>query len=97
MVNYNLTAGKLVCTFSGKLDSVECLIWKEELILKISQAENAVIFDMKGVDYIASGFLRICIHVPKSIGRENFSLINVSPHVKKVFKLSGFDKHLNIK
>ena len=96
MINYDSTAEKLVCTFSGKLDSAECLIWKEELILKIRQAENAVVFDMKDVEYIASSFLRICIHVPKSIGSEKFSLINVSPHVKKVFKLSGFDKHLNI-
>ena len=97
MINYDSTEEKLVCTFSGKLDSAECQIWKEELIVKISQAGNAVIFDMKDVEYIASSFLRICIHVPKSIGSENFSLINISPHVKKVFKLSGFDKHLNIK
>ena len=97
MINYNLTEDKLICSFTGKLDSAECQIWNEELIIKVSQAENAVVFDMKDVEYIASSFLRICIHVPKSIGSENFSLINISPHVKKVFKLSGFDKHLNIK
>jgi anti-anti-sigma factor len=96
MVNYNLTDDKLICTFSGILNSAECQIWSEELILKIRQAEKPIAFDMKDVEYIASSFLRICIHVPKSIGTENFSLINVSPHVKKVFKLSGFDKHLNI-
>ena len=96
MINYNLTDDKLICTFSGILNSAECLKWKEELILKIRQAEKFVVFDMKDVEYIASGFLRICIHASKSIGTENFSLTNVSPHVKKVFKLSGFDKHLNI-
>ncbi|MCK5852003.1 STAS domain-containing protein, partial [bacterium] len=88
MINYNLTSEELVCTFTGKLDSAECQTWKEELIVKVSQAENVVVFDMQDVEYIASSFLRICIHIPKSIGSENFSLINVSPHVKKVFKLS---------
>ena len=96
MINYNPTESELVCTFSGKLNSAECELWKEELILKIRQTETPVVFDMKDVEYIASSFLRICIHVPKTIGVEKFSLINVSPHVKKVFKLAGFDKHLNI-
>jgi len=96
MINYDLTTDRLVCSFTGKIDSAECQNWKEELILKIRQAENAVIFDMKDVEYIASSFLRICIHTSKSIGSENFSLVNVSPHVKKVFKLAGFDKYLDI-
>ncbi|RLD11675.1 MAG: hypothetical protein DRI44_03060 [Chlamydiae bacterium] len=97
MINYDLTDEKLVCTFSGILNSAECQKYQEELILKIRQVELPVVFNLKEVDYIASGFLRICIHIPKSIGSENFSIINVSPHVKKVFKLSGFDNHLNIK
>jgi len=96
MINYNLTEEKLVCIFSGKLDSAECLIWEPELTKKVTEAGKPVVFDLKDVDYIASSFLRICIHVPKIIGNENLSLINVSPHVKKVFKLAGFDKHLNI-
>ena len=96
MINYNSNEEKLVCSFTGKLGGAECLLWKEELILKVRQAESAVIFDMKDVDYVASSFLRICIHVPKAIGSENFSLVNVTPSVKKVFKLSGFDKLLNI-
>jgi len=96
MINYNSTEEKLVCIFSGKLDSAECQNWESELTEKVNEAENAVVFDMKDVVYIASSFLRICIQVPKLIGSENFSLINVSPHVRKVFKLAGFDKHLNI-
>ncbi len=96
MINYNSIDSELVCTFTGKLNSAECQIWKEELILKIRQIEKPVVFDLKDVEYIASSFLRICIHVSKSIGTENFSLTNVPPHVKKVFKLAGFDKHLNI-
>ncbi len=96
MINYNLTEEKLVSTFSGKIDSVACSKFESELIKKITEAEKPVVFDLAKVDYIASSFLRICIYVPKLIGTENFSIINVTPHVKKVFKLVGFDKHLGI-
>ena len=96
MINYNLTEEKLISTFSGKIDSAACTGFESELMKKITEAGKPVVFDLAEVDYIAPSFLRICIHVPKLIGNENFSIINVSPHVKKVFKLVGFDKHLGI-
>lgn len=96
MINYNLTDGKLVCIFLGKLNSAECQVWESELIEKVSKDGSPVVFDLEQVDYIASSFLRICIRIPKLIEAENFTIINVTPHVKKVFKLAGFDKYLNI-
>jgi len=51
---------------------------------------------MQDVDYVASAFLRMCLKVVKEVGPRNFSVINVHPNVKKVFKIAGFDKQLSI-
>lgn len=55
-----------------------------------------VVFDMKDVDYIASGFIRICMDTAKKVSRDNFSIINTSPVIKKIFKIAGLDGSLNI-
>ena len=36
------------------------------------------------------------IKVAKEVGLGNFSVINVHPNVKKVFKIAGFDKQISI-
>ena len=55
-----------------------------------------VVFDLKNVDYISSAFLGICIMISKEVGRENFSIVNVNPAMKKVFKIAKLDTILNV-
>jgi len=97
MVDISVKEGKLVCTFNGRLDTVNCAKWEKTLIDKIKDEKPQVVFDLGKVEYVASGFLRVCLQVAKIAGSENLTLINVSEYVRKVFALSGFDKHLNIK
>jgi len=87
---------KLICVFSGRLDTINCAKWEKELLEKAKSENIPVVFDLKNVEYVASGFLRVCLQVAKIVNTENLKLINVSAYVKKVFSLSGFDKHLNI-
>ncbi len=96
MVDIAVQEGKLVCTFSGRLDSVNCAKWEKNLAEQVAEAKLPVVFDMSKVEYVASGFLRVCLQMSKQVGTENLSLINTCEYVKKVFRLSGFDKHLNI-
>jgi anti-anti-sigma factor len=97
MVIFSTTEdGNLLCSFKGSLNSDTCLKIAEELSTKVSEAKGKVIFDLKEVDYIASAFLRICQKSYKDVGAEKLSIINVTPAVKKVFKITGFEKFMDI-
>jgi anti-anti-sigma factor len=96
MIRYETEPGRLVCRFSGKLDTVECGRFEGELRRAISEAPGRVVFDLADVDYVASAFLRICLVSFKTKGPGIFSIVNVHPSVKKVFKIAGFDEGMDI-
>lgn len=57
----------------------------------------AIVFDLARVEYIASAFLRICQVVAKNLRSGVFSMINSTPPIKKIFKISGLDQLLNVR
>jgi len=87
---------KLVFTFEGRMDTIKCMTAEKEVIENIDESD-LVVFDLKGVDYIASSFLRLCGRASNTVNAGNFSIINVTPPVKKVFKIAGLADRLNIK
>ena len=95
-ISFTTEDDKLVCAFSGRMDTVSCMEEKDEVKEKIGDHEGKVIFDMEQVDYISSSFLRICIESTNSAGNENFSIIKITPNIKKVFMISGLADKLNI-
>lgn len=97
MVRYAEEEGKLVCTFLDRLDTDNCMNFQKELFEKVMSSKNRpVVFNLKDADYVSSMFLGLCMRILKEVGRENFSLINVNPNVKKVFKISCLDKYFAI-
>ena len=97
MVKYNVTGRELICSFHERLDTLACSEIEEKLIEMINESQKKVIFDLQGIEYIASAFLRICIKTGKIKGTENFSIVNVTPTVKKVFKIADLDKIFKIR
>ena len=97
MVRYTEEEGKLICSFSHRLDSTNCVKWEEGLFEKIKEKNAAVVFDLNDVNYIASHFLRICLKVSKESGKGNFKIINAHDNVKKVFKMSNMEREFKIK
>lgn len=98
MIDFKLKENSLRCIFKGRLATDVCQAIESEIDEQLSKnADRAVIFDLENVDYVASSFLRICIKTSKKLDYESFSIINVEPHVKKVFKISGCDNIMNIK
>ena len=96
-VEENITDEKtLVCCFSEQLDTDNCMKIEDELLKKVCDAKMAVVFDLEAVNYVSSAFLRICLRVLKEVGEKNLSIVNVRSDVKKVFKIAGFDKQINI-
>ena len=84
--------GRMDYLASGELNEI---IHSEPLI-KNRNAEDSIIFDIGGVEYIASSFIRICVIYAKLAGKGKFSIVNCQPLVKKTFKISGLDEMLNI-
>ena len=79
---------KLVCTLDGHFDTVESQ--KLEALLKARlTAPQPVVFDMKDVTYVCSAFLRICIFVARTAGPGNFTILDLTPPIKRVFKMAG--------
>ncbi len=58
-------------------------------------AEN-IVFDLEGVTYVASGFLRLCVSAAGKVERGKFSVINTGPQIMKVYKIAGLDSALNV-
>lgn len=86
-----------VCTKDGPV--VEAQLAEASKFLAASghpQSVLKVVFDLQGVDYIASLFIRNCLLVAKAVEKENFSIVNTDHQVKKVFIIAGLDKILNV-
>ena len=92
-------AEKITCRFDGDMDTVACNEIADELnaIMDDCKKNGLLIeFDLENVRYIASSFLRLCGKAVQHVGQTRFSIINVLPPVKKVFKIAGLADGLNI-
>lgn len=82
--------------FHPRMDTYKAQEIENELITRIKNTSKDVVFDLDGVMYISSYFLRLCLNAAKSVGADKFSIINVRQDIRKVFEVSGFDKQLNL-
>lgn len=88
---------KLVCQFTGKLDTQASMQIEPEIdALCKEQRPSEIRFDLDGVEYVASAFLRICSRMSKMVNQEQFSIVNTQPNIKKIFKIAGLEKILNV-
>ncbi len=95
-IEYGANDGKLICLFTGEVDTVATSEVNKELMEKIRSAQAPVVFDFANVTYIASAFLRVNLMIAKEL-KDDFSIVNVSPPIKKVFKIAGFDNFISMK
>jgi anti-anti-sigma factor len=98
-------AAKIIkCAFKGKMDTLrsngvmEAFKKEFESLLRsgVSAEELNICFDLSGVDYISSSFLRLCLSSAGEIKKGKFSIINTDPEIMKVFKIAGLDGMLNV-
>ncbi len=94
----------IICEFTGRLGSDHSQEITEAINEKLNELKSydkppekiKIVFDLKKVDFIASAFIRICINTFKNFGRENFSIINTKPIIKKTFVIAGLYDDMNI-
>jgi anti-anti-sigma factor len=76
------------------MDTAKCAEIETEVRTAVTGASTPVVFDIDGVDFISSAFLRFCIYAQQQAGDHGFQIVNVRPYVKRVFKIAGLDAML---
>ena len=95
-ISFAIENENLICAFSGRMDTVSCLEVNDDVETRIEKHNGKIVFDLGEVDYISSSFLRICTGAVISVKSENFSIISITPNIKKVFMIAGLADKLNI-
>jgi len=85
---------KLIVRFEGCMDTTRCAEMETEVRTAVTGATMPVVFDIDGVDFISSAFLRFCIYAQQQAGDHGFQIVNVGPYIKRVFKIAGLDAML---
>lgn len=91
----------LLCRFDGRMDTVQSSAVAEKFTTAISGLKDKtamlnIVFDLRGVDYVASSFLRLSLVAAKGVRQGNFSIVHAAPPVLKVFKIAGLSSLLNV-
>jgi len=101
-LKYDLELHQLNCMFVGKLDTLQSQeiqpvveFETETCQSRKPDEELKICFDFSDVEFISSTFIRICVATAKTVGKENFSIINTNPLIKKTLKIAGLDEELN--
>jgi len=83
----------LVFLFSERLDTLAAMSLQKEIadVIAAHDKSLAVRFDFAGVEYITSGFIRILMIVVRMKGK-NFSIVNISPAVRKILLMANLDQ-----
>lgn len=95
MMNFQESEKNLTVRFSERMDTYKSQEVENELKSKIDASLKQIVFDLEGVMYISSYFLRICFDTLKKVGKERFSFKNVRADIKKVLDISGIHNLMN--
>ena len=87
----------LIIKFPARMDTFKSQEVEEEIYSKVKYSTKKIVFDLDGVMYISSYFLRVCLNTVKAVGSERFAIQNARADIKKVFVIAGFDRQINIK
>lgn len=80
--------------FPSRLDTANCDIVEQAIRKQVLMQKKPVVFDLTGVVFVASMFLRICVTTSQVIGSGRFCVVNPSPNILRVFKIAGLDNFI---
>ena len=90
--------GICIAALSGKFNTATATDVESALMDLLNQGKLRLLLDFSGVDYIASSGLRVLLKLAQRMKNEggNLQLCAVNDSVNDVFRISGFDKILEI-
>ncbi len=92
------TQDALQLNVKGKIDSLSCDSFQNSVLRSFQRNKN-VVLNMEGVEYICSAGLRTLLLGQKTAAAKGGSLvvINLSPSVRDLVRVTGFEKILTIR
>ncbi len=85
---------RLIIAFESRVDTNVCRSIEPELTARLENWQGPIVFDLDGVEYVSSAFLRLVLQAIRHAGAENFSFTRVEPTIKLVLKTAGLDEHI---
>ncbi|MBQ6219410.1 MAG: STAS domain-containing protein [Methanosphaera sp.] len=96
-INKNYDDKKLIMEVTGRVDTITSQDLEKSINEEIGKFDSLTI-DFEKVEYISSAGLRVLIATQKKLKKDNVPLVieNVNDTIKEIFRMSGFDKILEI-
>ena len=97
-MKYERDNGILFVMPEGRINSADAAIFRRELNTATEPDDRAVVMDMESLNYISSGGLRVMLEFAQTLDEQNakFALCSLSGSVQDVFRISGFDRVINV-
>ena len=88
---------ELTIEVKDRIDTVTAPDFENEILDEMGKFDSLII-DFTNLEYISSAGLRVLIATQKKLKPENIpmTIINVNDTINEIFRMSGFDKILNI-
>lgn len=83
--------GRVALLIPASMDTAVTGRCEKALLEYLTMPEGEIVFDMCQARFVSSSFLRICMMYLRKVGPARFKVVNMSPDVKKVFKLAGLE------
>lgn len=96
-INKKYDENELTLTLEGRIDTITSTDLDKEINDELGKF-NSLIIDFTDVEYISSAGLRVLIANQKKLKADDIPLVikNVNDTVSEIFRMSGFEKILDI-
>jgi anti-sigma B factor antagonist len=89
----------LIIAIKGRLDAATAPIADETINKTLEENTNRLLFDLKDLEYLSSGGLRVILGAAKEMRRREgkVALAGLNQYVNEIFEVSGFNSLIPIK
>lgn len=96
LISKEANGTSLTISLDGRLDTTTAPQLEAEITGGLNGVTNLVI-DMEKLVYVSSAGLRVLLKAQKTMNKQGTMTVkNVSPEIKEIFEVTGFDELLNI-
>ncbi len=97
-INAERAGGTVIAKADGRIDSSNSREFHTELEAVVADSDAALVLDFEDVAYISSAGMRVILLTAKSLQKSGIklALCSMDDSIREVFKISGFDKIIEI-
>ena len=90
--------GTVIAKADGRIDSSNSREFHSELEATVADSDAGLVLDFEDVSYISSAGMRVILLTAKSLQKSGtkFALCSMNDSIREVFRISGFDKVIEI-